>query len=137
MPIRKMVRLVLKPSKVYCRNISMKESCMEIVATPIARLTRTVTIIQLRSHILHFSDAFRAQDWVTERGTSSARWRVQTPPSAIFFGLVWPHNTYIYVCVCVCVCVLVWIFCLPAISNYFWSVKSSFHPSWQTLYIYS
>ena len=37
---------------------------------------------------LNFSDALWAQERITERGMSSARCRMQTPPSAIFFGLV-------------------------------------------------
>ena len=36
-----------------------------------------------------FQQRFREQEWITERATSSARSWVQTPPSAIFFGLVW------------------------------------------------
>ena len=30
----------------------------------------------LYGSVLHFSDAFQEQEWIIERGTSSARWRV-------------------------------------------------------------
>ena len=41
---------------------------------------------------LHLGDASREQEWITERGMSSALSRVQIPPSAIFFGLVFFFN---------------------------------------------
>ena len=39
-----------------------------------------------------FERCFREQEWITERGASSALSRVQTPPSAVFFGLVFFFN---------------------------------------------
>ena len=45
-----------------------------------------------KGSVLHLSDAFREQELITERGTSSALSRVQTPPSVIFFGLVFFFN---------------------------------------------
>ena len=42
----------------------------------------------LKGSVLHLCDAFGKQEWITEWGTSSACWCVQTPPSPIFFGLV-------------------------------------------------
>ena len=52
----------------------------------------------LKGSVLYLSDAFREQEWITERGASSALSRVQTLPSSIFFSLVC-HVRKIFSCI--------------------------------------
>ena len=47
-------------------------------------------VSKLKGSVLHFSDTFREQEWITEWETSSSC--VQTPLSAIFFDVVWSER---------------------------------------------
>ena len=50
------------------------------------------------TEILHFIYAFQERECITEWGMSSACWRMQTPPSAIFIGLVWLPERLVLKC---------------------------------------
>ena len=68
-------------------SITLLKQCQRLAPIPSFKIQRSV---------LHFSDAFRQQEWITERGTSSARWWVQIPPSAIFFDHGMPSSEELY-----------------------------------------